>query len=194
MTRDTMSRARASLRRGAPGASRARTFFRLAYSPKHHREAKFAELLAGKQAQRQFRTRATIMVATGAAGEGIDWNPNRVEQGMGRGHRYGRYGDVRVYHLVGQNTRKRLVLQKVLAKLDVGRAQMGRARVYDVIDEWPEGVPLARLVASAIALNDESAGKREIGADLSRASNERTGRLMATRKRTSPFANRRALS
>jgi superfamily II DNA/RNA helicase len=50
-----------------------------------------------KRAQRQFRTRAKIMVATDAAGQGINlqfcrylinwdipWNPNRLEQRMGR--------------------------------------------------------------------------------------------------------------
>ncbi|GIX46043.1 MAG: hypothetical protein KatS3mg131_0254 [Candidatus Tectimicrobiota bacterium] len=64
-----------------------------------------------KQAQRQFRTRAKIMVATDAAGEGINlqfcrylinwdipWNPNRLEQRMGRIHRYGQTGDVWVYN------------------------------------------------------------------------------------------------
>jgi len=102
-----------------------------------------------RQAQRQFRTRAKIMVATDAAGEGINlqfcrylinwdipWNPNRLEQRMGRIHRYGQADDVWVYNFVAQNTREGSVLQKVLSKLDVMREQMGSDRVYDVIDEW----------------------------------------------------------
>jgi len=222
--------------------------FRLADSLKHHKEAKFAELLSvldssnviraedeklliftehrdtlnslarrleekgytvatihggmdvdsRKQAQRQFRTRAKIMVATDAAGEGINlqfcrylinwdipWNPNRLEQRMGRIHRYGQADDVWVYNLVAQNTREGSVLQKVLSKLDVMREQMGSDRVYDVIDEWLEDVPLVRLIESAIDMDDESAGVRETDTALSTASNERAGRLLALQKKTS---------
>ncbi|GIV04317.1 MAG: helicase [Fimbriimonadales bacterium] len=151
-----------------------------------------------KQAQRQFRTRAKIMVATDAAGEGINlqfcrylinwdipWNPNRLEQRMGRIHRYGQTGDVWVYNLVAQNTREGAVLQKVLSKLDVMREQMGSDRVYDVIDEWLEDVPLVRLIESAIDSDDESAGARETDAALAAASSERAERLMALQKKTS---------
>jgi superfamily II DNA or RNA helicase len=222
--------------------------FRLADSLKHHKEAKFAELLAvldssdviraedeklliftehrdtleslakrleekgytvatihggmdvdsRKQAQRQFRTRAKIMVATDAAGEGINlqfcrylinwdipWNPNRLEQRMGRIHRYGQADDVWVYNLVAQNTREGAVLQKVLSKLDVMREQMGTDRVYDVIDEWLEDVPLVRLIESAIDSEDEAASSRETEAALASASNERAARLMALQKKTS---------
>jgi superfamily II DNA/RNA helicase len=151
-----------------------------------------------KQAQRQFRTRAKIMVATDAAGEGINlqfcrylinwdipWNPNRLEQRMGRIHRYGQADDVWVYNLVAQNTREGSVLQKVLSKLDVMREQMGSDRVYDVIDEWLEDVPLVRLIESAIDSDDESASARETDAALTTASNERAARLMALQKKTS---------
>ena len=222
--------------------------FRLADSLKHHREAKFAELLAvldssdviraeneklliftehrdtldslakrleekgytvatihggmdvdsRKHAQRQFRTRAKIMVATDAAGEGINlqfcrylinwdipWNPNRLEQRMGRIHRYGQPADVWVYNLVAQNTREGSVLQKVLSKLDVMREQMGSDRVYDVIDEWLEDVPLVRLIENAIDAEDESASARETDTALTTASNERAERLMALQRKTS---------
>lgn len=151
-----------------------------------------------KQAQREFSTRAKIMVATDAAGEGINlqfcrylinwdipWNPNRLEQRMGRIHRYGQAGDVWVYNLVAQNTREGSVLQKVLSKLDVMREQMGSDRVYDVIDEWLEDVPLVRLIESAIDSDDESAGARETDAALTAASSERAERLMALQKKTS---------
>ncbi|MEJ5340502.1 MAG: helicase-related protein [Thermogutta sp.] len=151
-----------------------------------------------KQAQRVFRTRAKIMVATDAAGEGINlqfcrylinwdipWNPNRLEQRMGRIHRYGQAGDVWVYNLVAQNTREGAVLQKVLSKLDVMREQMGSDRVYDVIDEWLEGVPLVELIEHAIDSEDESAGARETDEALKVASPERVQRLVALQKKTS---------
>ena len=222
--------------------------FRLADRLKHHREAKFSELLAvldssdviraddeklliftehrdtldslatrleekgytvatihgsmdvdsRKQAQRQFRTRAKIMVATDAAGEGINlqfcrylinwdipWNPNRLEQRMGRIHRYGQADDVWVYNLVAQNTREGVVLEKVLSKMDVMREQMGSDRVYDVIDDWLEDVPLVRLIERAIDSDDETEAPQATDDALSTASSERVERLLALQKKTS---------
>ena len=151
-----------------------------------------------KQAQRHFRTRAKIMVATDAAGEGINlqfcrylinwdipWNPNRLEQRMGRIHRYGQADDVWVYNLVAQNTREGAVLQKVLSKMDVMREQMGSDRVYDVIDDWLEDVPLARLIESAIDSDNELEPSQATDDALSTASKERAERLLALQKKTS---------
>lgn len=118
---------------------------------------------ARKKAQQDFHKRAKIMIATEAAGEGINlqfcrylinwdipWNPNRLEQRMGRVHRYGQKGDVWVYNLVAINTREGSVLEKVLKKLDVMRDQMGTDRVYDVIDDLLEEVPLVQLIEQSI--------------------------------------------
>ena len=151
-----------------------------------------------KQAQREFRTKAKIMVATDAAGEGINlqfcrylinwdipWNPNRLEQRMGRIHRYGQDDDVWVYNLVAQNTREGAVIQKVLSKLDVMREQMGSDRVYDVIDEWLEDVPLVRLIENAIDAEDQSLIVGQTDAALTTASQERAERLLAIQKKTS---------
>jgi hypothetical protein len=69
------------------------------------------------------------------------------------------------------------------------REQMGSDRVYDVIDEWLEDVPLVRLIESAIDAEDESASARETDTALTTASNERAERLMALQKKTS-FASR----
>ena len=151
-----------------------------------------------KQAQRQFRTRAKIMVATDAAGEGINlqfcrylinwdipWNPNRLEQRMGRIHRYGQADDVWVYNLVAQNTREGAVLEKVLSKMDVMREQMGSDRVYDVIDDWLEDVPLVRLIERAIDSDDETEASQATDDALSSASRERAERLLALQKKTS---------
>ena len=59
--------------------------------------------------------------------------------------------DVCVYNPVAQNTREGSVLQRVLSRLDIMREQVGDGRVYDVIDEWLEGVPLVALMEKAIA-------------------------------------------
>ena len=151
-----------------------------------------------KNAQRQFLTRAKIMVATDAAGEGINlqfcrylinwdipWNPNRLEQRMGRIHRYGQRGDVWVYNLVAQNTREGAVLQNVLLKLDIMREQMGSDRVYDVIDDWLEGVPLITLMEKAIDSEDGAEARRETEEALLLASQERAQRLIGLQKKTS---------
>ncbi|RLB03097.1 MAG: helicase, partial [Deltaproteobacteria bacterium] len=153
---------------------------------------------ARKQAQRDFKNRAKIMVATDAAGEGINlqfcrylinwdipWNPNRLEQRMGRIHRYGQKDDVWVYNLVARNTREGSVLQKILSKLDIMREQMGSDRVYDVIDEWLEDVPLVKLIEKAIDSDDETEIQKEADAALDQASRERAERLIALQKKTS---------
>ena len=151
-----------------------------------------------KQAQRQFRTHAKIMVATDAAGEGINlqfcrylinwdipWNPNRLEQRMGRIHRYGQADDVWVYNLVAQNTREGAVLEKILSKMDVMREQMGSDRVYDVIDDWLEDVPLLQLIEKAIDADDETEVSQATDNALSTASSERAEELLALHKKPS---------
>ena len=75
--------------------------------------------------ERYFRETAQIMVATEAAGEGINlqfchlmvnydipWNPNRLEQRMGRIHRIGQTDDVYIFNLVATNTREGYVLER----------------------------------------------------------------------------------
>ena len=151
-----------------------------------------------KRAQRDFRIRTKIMVATDAAGEGINlqfcrhlinwdipWNPNRLEQRMGRIHRYGQTGDVHVYNLVAQNTREGAVLQRVLTKLDVMREQLGSDRVYDVIDELLEDISLVDLMERAI--DEEHAGGAVIRADesLARVSDRDATELISLQKRGS---------
>jgi superfamily II DNA or RNA helicase len=104
-----------------------------------------------------------ILIATDAAGEGINlqfcrllinwdipWNPNRLEQRMGRIHRYGQQRDVLVCNLVAQNTREGAVLQRLMTKLDIIREQMGDDRVYDVIQDVLADVPLDAIANSIL--------------------------------------------
>jgi SNF2 family DNA or RNA helicase len=78
-------------------------------------------------AEREFRESAQVLVATEAAGEGINlqfcwlminydipWNPVRLEQRMGRIHRYGQEKDCLIFNFVSTNTREGRVLQKTL--------------------------------------------------------------------------------
>ena len=121
-----------------------------------------------EEAEKEFnKGNAQIMVATEAAREGINlqeacwlmvnydipWNPNRLEQRMGRIHRYGQKKVVYVYNLVAENTREGRVLSVVLDKLDRIREVLGSDKVFDVIGELFEGVNLERLIKEAIAGN-----------------------------------------
>jgi len=102
-----------------------------------------------------------ILIGTDAAGEGINlqfcrllinwdipWNPNRLEQRMGRIHRYGQAHDVLVFNMVANNTREGKVLERLLTKLDIIREGIGDDRVYDVIQDVLEGVGLNEIIQS----------------------------------------------
>ena len=81
-------------------------------------------------AEKEFRDDAQVLVATEAAGEGINlqfcwfminydipWNPVRLEQRMGRIHRYGQEKDCLIRNFVSTNTREGRVLQKLFQRL-----------------------------------------------------------------------------
>jgi len=108
-----------------------------------------------RTAQREFANDAQILIATDAAAEGINlqfcrllinwdipWNPNRLEQRMGRIHRYGQKEDVLVCNLVAEGTREGKVLEKLLAKLEKAREQLGDDKVYDVISDVVHNIGL----------------------------------------------------
>jgi superfamily II DNA or RNA helicase len=99
-----------------------------------------------KEAQRLFQAERQVCVATEAAGEGINlqfchlminydlpWNPNRLEQRMGRIHRIGQRFDVTVFNFVAENTVEGHILLRLLTKLDEIRRAMGNDRVFDVV-------------------------------------------------------------
>jgi SNF2 family DNA or RNA helicase len=44
----------------------------------------------------------------------LPWNPNRLEQRMGRVHRYGQQYDVKIINLVARDTREGAVLIRLL--------------------------------------------------------------------------------
>jgi len=67
----------------------------------------------------------------------------------------------------------------------VMREQMGSDRVYDVIDEWLEDVPLVKLIEKAIDSDFEAEVGVEADAALDLASKERAERLIALQKKTS---------
>lgn len=115
-------------------------------------------------AERIFKNETQVMVATEAAGEGINlqfchlminydipWNPNRLEQRMGRIHRYGQQKEVYVFNMVAVDTREGEVLMKVFEKLKEIRDAIGSDKVFDVIGEVFYGHDLAQLMLEAAA-------------------------------------------
>ena len=116
------------------------------------------------KAEHVFKHETDVLIATEAAGEGINlqfchlmlnydipWNPNRLEQRMGRIHRYGQQQEVFVFNLVALDTREGQVLQKLLEKLDEIRNAMGSDKVFDVLDEVLYQQNLAQLMLEAAA-------------------------------------------
>ncbi|MEO2036330.1 MAG: helicase-related protein, partial [Planctomycetaceae bacterium] len=90
---------------------------------------------------------ARFMVCTDAAAEGVNlqfcwiminydvpWNPARLEQRMGRIHRYGQKHDpVIILNLVAPSTREGRVLKTLLDKLEKIRKQLKSDKVFDSI-------------------------------------------------------------
>ena len=116
------------------------------------------------RAENEFRHHAQIMVATEAAGEGINlqfcwlmvnydipWNPNRLEQRMGRIHRYGQQHEVHIYNLVAVNTREGAILERLFEKLNRMKEHLGSDRVFDVIGDILPGKSLKDLILEAIS-------------------------------------------
>ena len=109
-------------------------------------------------AEREFREQAQVLVATEAAGEGINlqfchmlvnvdipWNPVRLEQRMGRIHRYGQEHDCLIFNFVAVNTSEGRVLAKLLERLREIRKELGTDQVFDVVGEVFPGNLLERL-------------------------------------------------
>ncbi len=114
---------------------------------------------------------ARFLVATDAAGEGINlqfcrlmvnydipWNPARLEQRMGRIHRYGQRHDVQIFNLVAGSTHEGRVLRVLLDKLDAIREELQSDKVFDVIGRLFENRSLREHMAEA--LTDE--GERRV--------------------------------
>lgn len=107
---------------------------------------------------------ARFMLATDAAGEGINlqfawimvnydipWNPARLEQRMGRLHRFGqRHNEVRIFNMVAEGTREGDVLATLLEKLDEARKDLCSDKVFDVIGQQLEEVSLRDLMRDAL--------------------------------------------
>ncbi len=113
-------------------------------------------------AEKVFKNETQVLVATEAAGEGINlqfchlminydlpWNPNRLEQRMGRIHRYGQTKEVYVFNLIAEDTREGRVMRRVFEKLEEIKTALGSDKVFDVLSEVLYGKNLANLLVDA---------------------------------------------
>lgn len=102
----------------------------------------------------EFRDRASIMIATEAASEGVNlqfcslvinydlpWNPQRIEQRIGRCHRYGQKHDVVVVNFLNRNN-------------------AADQRVFELLSEK------FRLFSGVFGVSDEVLGSIESGVDF----------------------------
>ena len=119
---------------------------------------------------------ANFLVATDAAGEGINlqfswlmvnydipWNPARLEQRMGRIHRYGQsHNPVVVINLVAGATREGRVLKILLDKLENIRLELRSDKVFDVIGRLFEGVSIKDYLEQTLAEDDPGAAAERI--------------------------------
>jgi len=120
-------------------------------------------------AEREFRESCQVLVATEAAGEGINlqfcwlminydipWNPVRLEQRMGRIHRYGQEKDCLIFNFVTTNTREGRVLQKLFERIEEIEKDLDPKRtgkVFNVLGEVFPANQLERMLRDMYAHN-----------------------------------------
>lgn len=120
-------------------------------------------------AEREFKETCQVLVATEAAGEGINlqfcwlminydipWNPIRLEQRMGRIHRYGQERDCLIFNFVSTNTREGRVLQKLFERIRTIEDALDpqhTGKIFNVLgDIFPANI-LERMVRDMYAHN-----------------------------------------
>ncbi|MBA7641001.1 RNA polymerase-associated protein RapA [subsurface metagenome] len=116
------------------------------------------------KAESVFKNETEVLVATEAAGEGINlqfchlminydipWNPNRLEQRMGRIHRYGQQREVFIFNLVARDTREGMVLERLFNKLEEIKEALGTDKVFDILSEVLTNTNLSQILTEAAA-------------------------------------------
>src|SRR5437773_447727 len=120
-------------------------------------------------AERDFRESAQVLVATDAAGEGINlqfcwlminydvpWNFVRLEQRMGRIHRYGQEKECLILNFVSTNTREGRVMQKIFERVSAAEKDLDPQRtgkVFNVLGEVFPANQVERMIRDMYARN-----------------------------------------
>jgi len=121
-------------------------------------------------AEREFRESCQVLVATEAAGEGINlqfcwlminydipWNPVRLEQRMGRIHRYGQEKDCLIFNFVTTNTREGRVLHKLferIAQIEIDLDPRQTGKVFNVLGDVFPANQLEKMLRDMYAHNN----------------------------------------
>jgi SNF2 family DNA or RNA helicase len=132
-----------------------------------------------RKAEEQFKqdTQVRILIATDAAGEGINlqrahlmvnydlpWNPNRLEQRFGRIHRIGQTEVCHLWNLVSKETREGMVFQKLFEKLEQERETL-KGKVFDVLGKATfNNRSLRELIMDAVRYGDDPVVKARLHA------------------------------
>jgi superfamily II DNA or RNA helicase len=108
-----------------------------------------------------------VLLATDAASEGINlqfchilvnyelpWNPNRIDQRIGRVHRYGQDRDVRIYNMLVKGTREGYIFNVLQGKIHMIKRQL-QGQVTDVLGTFMDGVDLTEIIMDAVSGNTE---------------------------------------
>ncbi len=118
----------------------------------------------------EFRTRSRVFLSTDAGGKGLNlqfagtlvnydlpWNPQRIEQRIGRIHRYGQTRDVLVINFAAEgNAAQKLTLEILMQKLDLFGTVLGASD--EVLHEAATGAP--EMLAGALAADFEARLRR----------------------------------
>ena len=120
-------------------------------------------------AEREFREECQVLVATEAAGEGINlqfcwyminydipWNPNRLEQRMGRIHRYLQEKDCLIINFVSINTREGRVLEKLfdrIRQIEMDLDPNRTGKIFNVLGDIFPANELERMLREMYARN-----------------------------------------
>lgn len=130
-------------------------------------------------AEREFKEVCQVMAATEAAGEGINlqfcwfminydipWNPMRLEQRMGRIHRYGQEKDCLILNFVSTKTREGRVLQKLfdrIRQIERDLDPQNTGKVFNVLGDVLPANQLERMLRDMYAkITSEDAIKTRI--------------------------------
>ena len=134
---------------------------------KKHNEHRWEDVSSGSKSAdmkaaivHEFRERGTLLLATESAAEGVNlqfcsivinydlpWNPQRIEQRIGRCHRYGQKSDVLVVNFLNRkNEADRRVFELLDQKFNLFKGVFGASD--DVLGAVESGVDLEKRIAT----------------------------------------------